>query len=213
MITDPNHFLNDTTWKDKVIEGSIFPGKPYVFKKVVLNETIRNEYLPELAKFSVKKGLKLLATAMTHQEGLINREGTVNDSVSYKTKNPGNVGNMDNGQKKHYTTLYDGVKAQLEKLVEIAEGKKNRAYTIGSVKNIKPYYSEEIARNCVNYQKSPYVPGYHFTYTGQLQQFVKIYATGARSGNGYLNTIISYFQQNGYIITPETTLQEIINLN
>lgn len=212
MIKDPQHFLNDTTWKDKTIEGSVFPGKPYVFKAIVLNDTIKNEYLPELAKLPRNKGLKLLATAMTHQEGLINRVGTVNDSVSYKTHNPGNIGNTDNGNKKYFATLYDGIKGQLEKLTEIAEGKKNRAYTIGSVKNIKPYYSEEIARNCVNYQKSPYVPGYHFTYTGQLQQFVKIYATGARSGNGYLNTIISYFQQNGIIITGETTLLEIINL-
>lgn len=213
MITDPQHFLNDTTWKNRTIEGSTFPGKPYVYTPIKLNETIRNEYLPELAKFSVTKGLKLLATAMTHQEGLINREGIVNDSVSYKTKNPGNVGNMDNGQKKYFSTLYEGVKGQLEKLKEIAEGKKNKAYTIGAVKNIAPYYSEEIARNCVKYQKSPYVPGYKFTYTGRLDQFVKIYATGARSGNGYLNTIISYFQQNGYIITPETTLKEIIELN
>lgn len=211
MITDPKVFLNDLTWKDKTIEGSVFPGKPYSFKAIILNETIRNEYLPELSKFSVNKGLKLLATAMTHQEGLINREGTVNDSVSYKTKNPGNVGNMDNGQKKHYISLYEGIKGQLDKLVEIAEGK-NKSYTIGKVLNIKPYYSEEIARNCVKYQKSPYVPGYHFTYSGQLQQFVKIYATGARSGNGYLNTIISYFQQNGIIITAETTLLEIINI-
>ena len=211
MITDPQYFLNDTTWKNKTIEGSVFPGKPYLFKEVVLNATIKNEYLPELAKFPRNKGLKLLATAMTHQEGFVNREGTVHDSVSYKTKNPGNVGNMDNGQKKVFATLYDGVKAQLEKLTEIAEGK-NKAYPIGKEYKIKPYYSDEIAHNCVKYQKSPWVPGYHFVYTGQLQQFVKIYATGARSGNGYLNTIISYFQQNGFIITGETTLLEIINL-
>jgi nucleoside diphosphate kinase len=172
---------------------------------VVLNDTIKNEYLPELAKFAQLKGLKLLATAMTHQEGFNP------NTRSYATHNPGNIGNTDSGANKKLGTLYDGIKLQLDKLTDIANGKL-AAYPINKQVVIKPYYSEEIARNCVKYQKSPYVPGYRFLYTGELQQFIKIYATGARSGNGYLNTIISYFEQNGYKITGATTLHEIINL-
>ena len=58
----------------------------------------------------------------------------------------------------------------------------------------------------------PYLPGYKFVYNGSLEQFVKIYSTGARAGNGYLNLIISYFNNLGYKITPKTTIKEIISL-
>ena len=60
---------------------------------------------------------------------------------------------------------------------------------------------------------SPYLPGYEFIYTGQLDQFVKIYATGARGGNGYVSLIISYFKKNGITITPQSKIQDIIKLN
>lgn len=205
MIKDPNYFLNDTKWKDKTIEGAVFPGKPYVFKPIVLNDTMKNEYLPELAKFDILKGMKFLVTAMTHQEGF--KKG----NVSYNTNNPGNIGNTDNGGRKKLASLKDGIKLQIDFIKGIADGN-NKNFPLGKEKVIKPYYSDEIARNCVNYQKSPYVPGYKFIYTGELQQFIKIYATGARSGNIYLNTIISYFQQNGFIITGESKIQDIIKL-
>ena len=59
---------------------------------------------------------------------------------------------------------------------------------------------------------SPYLPGYEFTFTGQLDQFVKIYSTGARGGNSYLSMIISYFNQNGLSIKPESKIQDVIKL-
>ena len=59
---------------------------------------------------------------------------------------------------------------------------------------------------------SPYLPGYNFVFTGQLDQFVKIYATGARAGNGYVNMIISYFKKNGIYITPKSKIQDIIKI-
>jgi hypothetical protein len=74
---------------------------------------------------------------------------------------------------------------------------------------IKPYYSPEIAKN-PQYGLNPNLPGYKFTFTGQLDQYVKIYSTAARATNSYLNLIISYFNMNGLTITPETTLQDIV---
>jgi hypothetical protein len=59
---------------------------------------------------------------------------------------------------------------------------------------------------------SPYLPGYQFTFTGQLDQFVKIYSTGARAGNSYINTIVSYFQMNGLSIQPQSKLQDIVKM-
>ena len=76
--------------------------------------------------------------------------------------------------------------------------------------NIKPYYSQEIANN-PQYGLPPYLPGYNFTYTGQIDQYVKIYATGARAGNSYLSQIISYFNQEDLgSLTPESKIQDII---
>ena len=79
-------------------------------------------------------------------------------------------------------------------------------------KVIKPYFSKEIAKHTKLYGMSPYVPGYTFRFTGQLDQFVKIYSTGARAGNGYVNMIISYFKKNGIYITPQSKIQDIIKM-
>jgi hypothetical protein len=45
-----------------------------------------------------------------------------------------------------------------------------------------------------------------------LDQFVKIYSTGARGGNSYLSMIVSYFNQNGLSIKPESKIQDVIKL-
>ena len=83
---------------------------------------------------------------------------------------------------------------------------------MGRKKLIKPYFSKEIAKHTKLYGMSPYVPGYTFRFTGQLDQFVKIYSTGARAGNGYVNMIISYFKKNGMHITPKSRIQDIIKM-
>lgn len=198
-------WLNDTTYKDVVIEGATFKGKPYQYREVVLNNSMKTIYLPELQKANASKGMKLLITAMAHMEGFFK------GSRSFENNNPGNIGNTDSGKNKKLPTLLDGINLQIGFINDICAGKKS-SYPLGKQVNIKPYYSEEIARNATKYQKSPYVPGYKFIFTGQLDQFVKIYSTGARSGNTYLNTIVSYFKQNGIIITPENKLQDIIKL-
>lgn len=200
-------YLNDTRWKDVIIEGADFPGDTYKQAKVTLNDTVKNEYIPALDRAlpNASKGLKLLLIAMTHQEGF--SAGT----RAYRTNNPGNIGNTDSGTNKLLKTLEDGIRLQASFVLNIAEGK-NKNFMLNRPKVIRPFYSKEVALNAKVYKTSPYFPGYRFTYTGELRQFVKVYAVYARKTNAYVNTIVSLFANNGYTITPETTLQQIINL-
>lgn len=195
-------------YKGITFEGATFPDSPYKIIKVVPNNTIVNEYLPVLNEhITASKGTKLLITAMAIQEGF--KQGT----RSHKTNNPGNIGNVDSGANKGFATLADGIQAQADFIIAVAEGKK-KAYPIGQLVFLKPTFSPEIAKNQATYGLgNGNVPGYKFTFTGQLDQFIKIYATAPRLSNNYLNTIISYFSQNEITITPTTTLQEIIAMN
>ena len=192
-------------YKDIIFDGSTFPDDKYKTVKVVLNDTIKTEYLPALEKLPYTKGLKLLMTAMTHMEGF--RKG----SRSYRTNNPGNVGNTDSGANKKLVTLSDGIQLQSEHLKKIAEGK-SKYYPLGKQITLKPFYSPEIANN-PQYGLPANLPGYKFVYTGKLDQFIKIYSTGARVTNIYINTIVSYFAQNGITITPADKLIDIIAID
>lgn len=189
-------------YKNVIFEGATFPDDPYKVVVVKLNATITNEYIPAIPA-DLSPGLKLLITAMTHMEGF--RPGT----RSYKTNNPGNIGNTDLGANKVIATLPKGILLQAQYIQAVAEGKK-KAYPVGKDVFLRPYYSPEIAKNQKVYGIPPYLPGYKFFYTGQLNQFCKIYATACRVSNTYLNTIISYFAQNAVTIHPETTLAQII---
>jgi len=188
-----------------VFDGSTFPDDKYKTVSVILNDTIKNEYLPALEKLPYSKGLKLLMTAMTHMEGF--RKG----SRSYRTNNPGNVGNTDSGANKKLLTLSDGIQLQADHLKKIAEGK-SKFYPLGKLVMLKPFYSPEIAKN-PQYGLPANLPGYKFIYTGKLDQFIKIYSTGARVTNVYINTIVSYFAANGIVITPEDKLIDIIEID
>jgi peptidoglycan hydrolase-like protein with peptidoglycan-binding domain len=199
----------DTKYKGVTIKGSHFPDKPIkTGLRIKLSKEMREEYLPALEKAmkDQPKGFKLLCTIMAHKEGFYKK------SRSYRTNNPGNIGNTDSGRNKSNSTLEDGILLQRDYILKIVEGK-HRAYPMGKKKVIKPYYSPEIAKHAKSYGMSPYVPGYEFTFTGQLDQFVKIYSTGARGGNGYLSMIISYFKANGIEITSESKIQDIIKLD
>lgn len=181
-----------------------FPDSPYKNVKVTLNDTMISEYIPALNRAlpDAKRGLRLLLIAMTVQEGF--NKGT----RSYKTNNPGNIGNTDTSANKSLPKLEDGIKLQADYVADIIAGKR-KAYPMGKEVFIKPYFSPEIARN-PQYGLNPNLPGYKFTFTGQLDQFVKIYSTGARATNSYLNAIVSYFAANGLTITPESKLQDIV---
>lgn len=198
--------MDQIKYKDITIQGSTFPDDSYRTIIVSLNATIKNEYIPALEKAlpNIPKGFKLLLITMTHQEGFA--KGT----RSYRTNNPGNIGNTDNGANKTIATLEDGIKLQAKYILDIIEGK-NKNYPLNKEINIKPFYSKEIANN-PQYGLPAYLPGYKFVYVGQLDQFVKIYSTGARVTNVYINTIVSFFKNNSLNINPNSKLQDIIKL-
>lgn len=198
----------DEKYKGVTIQGATFPDAPIKTNlKISLSDEIKQEYFPALAAAleDQPKGFKLLCTIMAHKEGY--RKGT----RSYRTNNPGNIGNTDSGRNTSNLTLKDGVMLQKEYILKIVNGS-HKAYPMGKDKRIRPYFSPEIARHAKSYGMSPYLPGYKFVFTGKIEQFVKIYSTGARGGNGYLSMIISYFRNNGLDIGPESTIQDIIKM-
>lgn len=181
-------------------------------QKITINKTMKDEYIPTIKKMKgYPNGLKLLAMIMAIKEGF--EKGT----RSYKTNNPGNIGNTDSGSNRVIKNLEEGIKLQLDYIKKVANGSHN-AYPLNKEKYIKPYYSPEIAKN--NGPNGPYrgmteyLPGYKFTYTGAIEQYVKIYATGARSGNSYISMIVSWFRENGYSwVNEETTIAQLIEQN
>ncbi len=195
-------------YRGVTILGSVFPDKPISYKlRIRFNPEMTKEYLPAMEKAMAGKaeGFKLLVTIMAYKEGF--RKGT----RSYRHNNPGNIGNNDSGSNKSVDSLVDGVILQRDYIESIISGK-HTAYPIGKRKLIKPYYSPEIAKHSKLYGMSPYVPGYDFVFTGQLDQFVKIYATGPRAGNGYISMIVSYFKKNGIYINGQSKIQDIIKI-
>ena len=47
-----------------------------------------------------------------------------------------------------------------------------------------------------------------------VEQYVKIYATGARTGNSYISMIVSWFRKNCYSwVTEKTTIAQLIEQN
>lgn len=195
-------------YKNMIIQGSVFSGSPINDEvKISFSDELLKKYIPALNETVDESmaGLKALMTIMTSKEGFY--KGT----RSFKTNNPGNIGNTDSGSNSKFDKLEDGVEAQMEYVLRVANGK-HPMYPIGKLKKIAPFYSKEIAANQKTYGLDPYLPGYRFIYTGQLDQFVKIYSTGARGGNSYLSMITSYFKNLGIHVTPQTTLKEIINI-
>jgi hypothetical protein len=218
----PNTYSSDGIssgdWEKKgtVVIGSKVPsnlsGPANYNQKVKINDTIKNEYIPTIKNLpNYSNGIKLLAIVMTQKEGF--HSGT----RSYRTNNPGNIGNTDSGSNKSLKTLADGIKLQLDYITKVAKGE-HKAYPLGKEKNMKPYYSPEIAKN--NGPNGPYkgstafLPGYKFTYTGKIEQYCKIYSTGSRQNNSYISMIVSWFRQNGYNwVTEETTIAQLIEQN
>ena len=209
MITDPKVFLNDTTWKDVIINGSTFKAKPYLYNlKIVFNSYILNEFIPTVKRILPNITIGHYSIMLTHAHV----EGFFPGSRSYDNNNPGNIGNTDSGANKKFATLEDGIMALYKFIQEVSEGKRPKSFPMGKVITLAPYYSKEIARNVIKYQKSPWVPGYIYTFTGQLDQYIKIYATSPRSSNNYINSFLTICKKNGIMITPETKIQDIIKL-
>lgn len=196
--------MTEHKYKYKVFKGASFPDAPIKNNvKISFTKEMINEYLPTIEKVEASKGIKLLCIIMASKEGFYK------NTRSYRCNNPGNIGNTDSGNNKQLKTLKDGIELQVSYLNRIINGQ-SRVYPIGKKVFIKPFYSEEIERNPKTYNNaSPYLPGYEFFFGGELEGFVKIYATMARCGNSYLNMIISFFANHGITITEKTTLKEI----
>lgn len=194
--------------------GGSFPYKINYNSRIDFNldterqKEIKDKYLKSLEIVAKDKamGLKLLAVAMTYMEGY--RKGT----TSYKTNNPGNIGNVDSGARKEFSSLNQGIDYQLDYLESVALGIDSKfksdtyrkIYPLGKVISRKPFYSRELKKT---------VPGFIFVYDGTLEEFLKIYATGARDNNDYLNVVLTFF--NTYFpgkVTPKTKMSEIIKL-
>ena len=191
-------------YQNTIFTGYSFPDEPIRKYNVKPNNTIQKLYIPTLSQINENKGAKLLVTAMSIKEGFA--PGT----RAYRTNNPGNIGNTDNGKNSNYKSLKEGIIAQINFIKSVASG--NKKYFEFGKKNLKIYYSKEMDNNADTYKKSPILPGYQFTFNGELGGFVKIYSTGARGGNGYLSLIISYFAQNGITVTEHTKIQDILKI-
>jgi len=196
--------VDDKRYIGVTFEGSKYPDGKYQKVNVVVNHYILNEYIPAIKKLNLTKGMELLLTAMAIHEGFYPK------SRSYENNNPGNIGNTDSGANKKFGTLEDGIKRQIQFINDIITGKE-KAFPMNKPKVIEPFYSKEIAKN-PQYGLPANLPGYRFLFTGQLDQYVKIYATGPRASDNYVNSITSYFEQNGIHITPESKIQDIIKL-
>ena len=201
----------DEKYKNVTIKGSVFPDDPIRNDvKITLNKEIINEYLPVVDRIFIghRTGLQLLCIIMAYKEGFRNGK---NPTRAYKHNNPGNIGNKDSGKNQSFKSLLDGVVRQFSYIQDVATGD-DENYPLGKRKVIKPYYSKEVAKHTKLYGISPWLPGYDFIYTGQLDQFIKIYATGPRASNKYMSMIISYFKLNGFDIGPESKIIDIVQL-
>ena len=198
-------------YKDVVYQGSTFPDKPVKNnRRVKPNKHIKERIVPILDALlvagSITKGMYGLV--MVHAI----KEGYYPKSRAYRYNNPGNVGNTDSGANKGFESVRAGIQHLIDYIKKVAGGN-HRRYTIGKEVYLKPYFSQEIANN-PQYGLPAHLPGYRFTYTGQIDQYVKIYATGARAGNSYLSQIISYFNQEYNVeLTPQSKIQDIIMIN
>lgn len=201
------------TYKNKTINGSHFPDSPIRNNvKISFSDEIMNKYIPAWNEVIAPKGIKLLCLIMADHEGFWGKSATHRKpSRSFRTNNPGNIGNTDNGNNNSFPTLKAGIEAQVNYFYKIINGSA-KAFPLGKPVVLKPYFSQEIADNFATYKKSPWLPGYKFTFTGQLDQFIKIYSTGARSGNEYLSEIISFYKNHGFDINGQTTLQQLAEL-
>ena len=160
------------------------------------------EYLAEIennpAVFKdLSKGLKCLMTAQAIHEGFYP------GARAYTHKNPGNIGNTDNGANKNLSPLAQGILAQATYIKEAADSSRKKGHHAFIQYNQANYYSPEL-KECV--------PGFSFTYAGTLGQYLRIYATAARLSNTYLSGIMGFFKYNGLTVDANTKLADIIKM-
>lgn len=184
--------------------GSLIPDingttQPNVFQKAQTAYEATKSYLVAVESTvpNASRGIKLLMAAQTQFEGYY--PGT----KSYRTNNPGNIGNFDNGKIRTMPNLESGVKLQYKHIESVAKGQ-DRNYPVGG--RVKAPGGRLPLPDGRTY------PPIDLIYTGRLDQYLKIYATGARIDNKYLDHIIRHFRKNGVTISGATTLQDIYNI-
>jgi len=183
-----------------------------IYAQISFNNDIRVEILPILNSQEYKKnytkGHRMLALVY------IIKEGYSKGSKSYKTKNPGNIGNTDDGKINPQPTLKDGIKLLMDYFLERANGTK-KGWEFGP-REIKPTFSEEIQSNLSNYQRpNGFLPGYKGDYNGEIGYFAKRYATFARVNNNGISSIATIFKLNDYPqdVNGNTKLGDLIKFN
>jgi hypothetical protein len=199
-------------WNTPPSFGGVAIAPPKISNAFTINVNVVKDILPIINspeyKTKYTKGHRMLALAYAVKEGYSP------DSLSYRTKNPGNIGNTDNGATNPQPTLQAGMKLLMDYFPSRANGTA-KGWEFG-YKKIPPFFSPEIQKNPKNYQRpNGYVPGYEGNYQGEIGYFTKKYAVGARVLNTGLSGIATLFTINGYPskIDGNTKLSDLMKFN
>ena len=86
-----------------------FPDRPVRSNlNVSFTTEMKTLYKPIVDKLKLTKGMKLLITVMAQKEGFYK------GSRSYRTNNPGNIGNTDSGANSNNSSLENGIMKQVD---------------------------------------------------------------------------------------------------
>ncbi|MCC7436799.1 hypothetical protein IT402_02920 [Candidatus Nomurabacteria bacterium] len=160
-------------------------------------KAIKEIYAParDRAIPNTSQGIRLLMTAH------ISMEGFYPGSMSYRTNNPGNIGNVGaNNQgisqkRTCYATLENGIKRQYSHIANLVSGN-NPSYKIGRKVEVIP--------------SAQRYPGESWIYDGSLWQYLYIYAPESpEKRNAYLSHVISFFASEGMTINRETKMKDL----
>ena len=191
---------------------------PRAYKKVSMNPYIKNDIFTIIESDEYKskytKGHRMMALAYVIKEGYYKKVPYENSSSSYKTKNPGNIGNTDSGVVSVQPNIKTGMNLLMGYFTRVATGKA-RNYPFGNVV-IPQFFSEDINKRYNTYLRPDgCLPGYRGNFQGELGFFVKKYATFARVNNNGITGIWTIFSINGYNekIDHNTLIQDLLDYN
>jgi hypothetical protein len=137
-------------------------------------------------------GLKAFLEAQTIHEGFYPADGGKSESKSWRTNNPGNIGNTDDGSTNRKANLTEGVQLQINHLKRVIAGDNN------------------------NYPKDPTLYEYISRYAPPCYRPDKannpnLYTKGTNNPISYTNAVIAYVKgEYGIDITADMKLSEII---
>lgn len=203
--------------KDIIVQGWETPDsywgvkipKAKISSKISLNNDIKKDILPILNSNqyleTYTKGHRMMAIVY------VVKEGYIKGSTSYQTKNPGNIGNTDGGDRNPQPTLKAGMELLMNYFPPRAKGTQS-GWEFG-YKKINQFWSPEIQYSPSTYQRpNGHTPGYEGQYNGEIGYFTKKYAVGARVLNNSISGIATIFNLNGYpkTIDGNTKLKDLL---